>query len=54
MVGNSYIDLCPKCKGPWRKIDQTCLECMKRYHRYRYCTPQGLREQYEEYMKENK
>ncbi len=45
---------CPGCNGPWRIIDQKCLQCMKRYHWYRYSTEQGLREQYEEYMREKR
>lgn len=43
--------LCPKCKGDYKDIDETCLECMKRYHKYRYETVYGLREQYDEYLK---
>ncbi len=39
---------CPGCDGPYRKIDPKCKECVKRYHKYRYGTLRGMREQYEE------
>jgi predicted amidophosphoribosyltransferase len=39
---------CPSCGSKYREINTRCVECMKRYHHYRYGTLQGLREQYEE------
>lgn len=44
----SFSQKCPGCGGKYRVIDPKCKECVKRYHKYRYETPQGLREQYEE------
>ena len=39
---------CPGCGGKYRVIDPKCKECVKRYHKYRYETKEGLEEQYEE------
>ncbi|MCD6036148.1 MAG: hypothetical protein K0S67_32 [Nitrososphaeraceae archaeon] len=37
---------CPGCGGKYRIINEKCLDCMKRYHYYKYRTHRGLEEQF--------